>query len=179
MILLIFESLFFGITLWLGLYLINRDFSNPRLSLAGLGLLSYALGWGCNIMANYVSSPIIANNIVTISWPFFAFPSLFWTGVIIYYLPEDISFRTHLIKVWRSGLLPIATLCFLLSEVTILFLHTNNVAPGVSFSSFILSTIAIVPLLVVLFFAWKSLRLIQPERAVIVLLASLLILTLI
>jgi hypothetical protein len=177
MTLLIFESLFFGITLWLGLYLINRDFSNPRLRFAGLGLLSFALGWGFDILASHTSGH--AHQLAQYYWPLFVFPSLSWTGAIIYFLPEDISFRTGLINVWRFGLLPIAILCFLLSVVTSLFLRTNNVVPGVGFGSFILSTIALVPLLLVLSFAWKSLRSIQPERAVIVLLASLLILPLI
>lgn len=177
MTLLIFESLFFGITLWLGLYLINRDFSNPRLRFAGLGLLSFALAWGLDILTSH--TPGLAIPLAQYYWPLFVFPSLSWTGVIIYFLPEDISFRTGLINVWRFGLLPIAILCFLLSVVTSLFLRTNNVVPGVGSGSFILSTIALVPLLLVLSFAWKSLRSIQPERAVIVLLASLLILPLI
>lgn len=179
MTLLLFESLFFGLTLWLGFYLINRDFSNPRLSFAGLGLLSFALGWGCNIMAKYAPGPIIANTIVNMSWPLFVFPSLFWTGAIIYFLPEDITLRARLVNAYRFGLLPIATLCFLLSVVTSSFLHTGTFAPGVGFSSFISGAIALVPLPVVLFLAWKSLRPIQPARAAIVLLATLLILTLI
>lgn len=179
MTLLLFESLFFGITLWLGFYLINRDFSNPRLRFAGLGLLSFALGWGCHIMANSASSPIIANTIVILNWPLFVFPTLFWTGAIIYFLPEDTAFRTRLINAWRFGLLPIATLIFLVRVVTSLLLHNNTIAPGVGFGSFILSTIALVPLLVVLFLAWKSLRSSQRERAAMVLLGSLLILPLI
>ncbi len=136
---LILETLFFGLTLWLGFYLINRDFSNPRLRFAGLGLLSFALGWGCHIMANSASSPIIANTIVILSWPLFVFPTLFWTGAIIYFLPEDTAFRTRLINAWRFGLLPIATLIFLVRVVTSLFLHTNTITPGVGFGSFFLN----------------------------------------
>jgi hypothetical protein len=94
-------------------------------------------------------------------------------------LPEDISFRTRLINVWRFGLLPVATLCFLFSVVTNFILHANNVVPGIGFGSFILSTIALAPLLLVLFFIQKSIRSIQPERAAFVLLTSLIILPLI
>lgn len=74
MTLLIFESLFFGITLWLGLYLINRDFSNPRLRFAGLGLLSFALGWGFDILASH--TPGRALQLAQYYWPLFLFPSL-------------------------------------------------------------------------------------------------------
>jgi hypothetical protein len=69
MTLLIFESLFFGITLWLGLYLINRDFSNPRLRFAGLGLLSFALGWGFDILASHI--PGRAFPLAQCYWPLF------------------------------------------------------------------------------------------------------------
>ncbi len=116
MTLLLFESLFFGITLWLGFYLINRDFSNPRLRFAGLGLLSFALAWGLDILTSHTPGHTL--QLAQYYWPLFVFPSLFWTGAIIYFMPEDISFRTRLINAWHFGLLPIATLCFLFSSDT-------------------------------------------------------------
>jgi hypothetical protein len=174
MTLLLFESLFFGITLWLGFYLINRDFSNPRLRFAGLGLLSFALAWGLDILSSHTPGHTL--QLAQYYWPLFVFPSLFWTGAIIYFIPEDISFRTRLINAWRFGLLPIATLCFLFSVVINFILHASNVVPGIGFAAFILSMIALVPLLLVLFFSWNSLRSMQPGRAVTAILASLLIL---
>jgi hypothetical protein len=179
MFLLALDSLFFGFTLWLGLYLINRDFSNTHLRFAGLGLLSFALGWGCSILKSYAPTPAFATTLANISWPLFVFPSLFWTGALIYLLSEDMPFRTHLTSLWSYGLFPVATLCLLLSVATNLFFHFTNIAPRAGFTSFILSTLSLIPLLVVLFLTWQSLRSLQPMGAVVVLVASLLFLLLV
>ncbi|MCC3376077.1 hypothetical protein [Cohnella sp. REN36] len=45
----------YGLSIWLGLYLLQRDVSNPRLRSVGLGLLGYGLGWGAAILSAYVS----------------------------------------------------------------------------------------------------------------------------
>lgn len=179
MALLALDSLFFGFTSWLGLYLINRDFSNTRFRFAGLGLLSFALGWGCTILKSYAPTPVFANTIDNISWPLFVFPSLFWTGVLMYFLSEDMPFRKYFISLWRYVLLPVATLCLLSTVATNLFFHFTSIALRAGFISFILGTVSLVPLLVVLILTWQSLRSLQPKGAVVVLVASLLFLLLV
>ncbi len=176
MALLALDALFFGVTLWLGLYLINRDLRNPRLRYAGLGLLSFALGWGCFILDSYAPTRTLVLNIV---WPLFVLPSLFWTGALIYLLPEDVPLRTRLIGLWHYGLLPVVTVCFLLIVFANLLLHLSALAPRAGFSAFILSLVALIPLLVVLCFAWQSLRSFQPKSVVVVLLTSVLFLPLV
>jgi hypothetical protein len=53
-----------GTTLWLGLYLVNRDLHNPGLRYAGLGLLACAFAWAGLALSGVASTTAIAVTIV-------------------------------------------------------------------------------------------------------------------
>src|SRR5579859_269983 len=66
--LLTLEILFFGLTLWLGAYLISRDAKNMRLWLAGLGLFAYALLEASFILSTYPAPSTHPLNLGLIGW---------------------------------------------------------------------------------------------------------------
>src|SRR5438067_137901 len=69
---MVFTIPIFGVAFWLGLYLINRDLHSPRLRYGGLGLLAYALAWGCTILSSYAPTPAFGLVLTRWSWSFFA-----------------------------------------------------------------------------------------------------------
>lgn len=95
----------FGLALWLGLYLIGRDPQSPRLLLTGLGLLAYALAVAGNLLAS-VASADLTPVIQRLSWPLLMLPALFWTGALIYLLPEETPARQYLTKLWKAAVFP-------------------------------------------------------------------------
>lgn len=56
---LFIEVLVFGLALWLGLYLLNRNLADTRLQLAGLGLVVYAGVLALDILAPYAPMPAL------------------------------------------------------------------------------------------------------------------------
>ncbi len=87
---MVFDLLIFGVTFWSGLHLVGRDPRNLRLRLAGAGLVSYALGWGCSILSSYVSTPTSALTIAHLCWLLFTAPAPLLVGISIFLLPEDL-----------------------------------------------------------------------------------------
>jgi hypothetical protein len=171
--LLAFQVLTFGLTCWLGLYLISRDLASPRLRFAGLGLAAYALGWASEILrAN--APPALALPIARFSWPLFLLPALFWTIASVYLLPEDHPLRPRLVRFWAAGVVPGATLCYLINLPTGFFFDTSSSTvtgwPGAA----ILALVALAPLLAVVVLLWRAARALRPQNARGVLLVSLL-----
>src|SRR5437763_12228673 len=97
---MVFTIFIFGIACWLGLYLINRDLHSPRLRYAGLGLVTYALAWGCTILASYAPTAVLVLSLIRWSWSFFALSASFWVGAIICLLSEDAAFRASFVRIW-------------------------------------------------------------------------------
>ena len=107
----------YGLALWLGLYLIGRDPRSPRLLLTGLGLVSYALAIAGGVLENATPEKL-SLFIERSGWPLLMTPAIFWTGTMIYLLPEETSFRTSLINVWKVAAIPLIAGLFLVSLLT-------------------------------------------------------------
>jgi len=72
---MVFDILIFSVIFWSGLHLVSRDPRNLRLLLAGLSLVSYALGLGSSILSSYVSAPALAVMIARLCWILFIAPA--------------------------------------------------------------------------------------------------------
>lgn len=128
---LILQIVVYGLAFWLGLYLIGRDLRSVRLRLAGAGLVSYGLGWGLELLSQYAAKPEPAQSLERWRWPFFFLPAIFWSGAIIYLLPEGHKLHAPLARAWRFGLLPVSLLVFALALITgQLFDPANNTPSG-------------------------------------------------
>jgi hypothetical protein len=175
---MIFTIFIFAIACWLGLYLINRDLHSPRLRYAGLGLVTYALAWGCTILSSYAPIPTLGLVLTRWSWSFFALSTPLWAGAMIFLLSEEISFGASFARIWHNALLPIIAFCFLLSVSTASLFHgtPRTLHPGALY--FIFNSIALLPLLAVICLGWQALRSFQPKRAGNLLLPGLLFLAL-
>ncbi len=54
----------FSLALWLGLYLLGRDITNPQLRFTGLGLVAYSLALAADLLLNFVVDPIQAETFI-------------------------------------------------------------------------------------------------------------------
>lgn len=86
----------YTLALWLGLYLLARDWRKPTLSLTGLGLLAYSLGLALDSLQNVAPDTATALELVRLRWLLLFLPSLCWFGAAIQLLPEDHRLRLRL-----------------------------------------------------------------------------------
>ena len=173
---MVFAILLFALVFWFGLYLISRELTSPRLRFAGLGLVSYALGWACTILSPYTSTPALEVTLARVGWTLFALPASFWTGAIITLLPDDVPLRARLTRIWLYSILPVTALCILLSIGTSLVFDGTTSTPQPGFASLILSTLVLLPFVVVFCLAWPVLRSLRPNPARVVFLVTSLLL---
>lgn len=89
--------LVYGYALWLGLYLIVRDPRSPALLLTGLGLAAYALALACDLLAGATPA---SDGPERAREPLLLLPALLWTGALIHLLPEEVSHRDRLARLW-------------------------------------------------------------------------------
>jgi len=169
-----FAILHFALLFWFGLYFISRDLTSPRLRFAGLGLVSYTLGWACTILSPYSPTAAIAVILARVGWTLFALPASFWTGVLITLLPEDVPLRARLTRIWLYSILPVTALCILFSIGSLLVIDGTTSTPQLGFTNFILSILVLLPFVVVFYLAWSALRLLRPKPARVVFLVILL-----
>ena len=71
------------LTLWLGLYLLERNSRKPQVSLAGWGLLAYAIALGTEMAATLAPDALalLLNNAFN---ALIYVPALLWSGVLLY-----------------------------------------------------------------------------------------------
>lgn len=100
----------YGVALWLGLYLLGRDLRSPQLALTGSGLIAYALAVASDLLGNTVLP-----SLSSVTWPLLFLPALFWTGTLVYLLPEEeVAFRGRLARAWGATALTILLAMFLI-----------------------------------------------------------------
>lgn len=111
----------FGFALWLGSYLISRNWRSGRLLLAGLGLISYALGLGVELVRPFLEPPAQQ---IALQWqrPFLALPAICWAALLILLLRGNGRWHSRLRNHPRpAGVIFIATLFFTLAITLLLF----------------------------------------------------------
>ena len=91
----------FCFSFWLGLYLIQRDWRQGYLRMAGLGLVTYALALGFRALV--LIAPGDAAFLPDFLHRFFIYqPALLWAGGLLYLLPEESRSR-ELLPVYKYG----------------------------------------------------------------------------
>ena len=95
------------LTLWLGLYLLERNSKKPQVSLAGWGLLAYAIALGTEMAATLAPDAlaVLLNNAFN---ALIYVPALLWSGVLLYLIPEE-SRSPCLTRGWAFIFLPLGT----------------------------------------------------------------------
>jgi len=103
---LIFPIPAHSLALWLELRLMTRNWANPRLRYAGLGLFLYALTLGLDLLAAVAPSPTVGQFLARLQWPLLFLPAIFWFGATVHLLPEETPWQHCLNRSWGYGLLP-------------------------------------------------------------------------
>lgn len=78
MVLLTLQAISYGFALWLGLYLLSRDFRNVNLRYASFGLISYALVLAGDALRAYAPDDATHDILTHLTLPAIAFPAVFW-----------------------------------------------------------------------------------------------------
>ncbi|MGB0385828.1 MAG: hypothetical protein ACPGWR_13490, partial [Ardenticatenaceae bacterium] len=151
---LIFEVLTYALTLWLGLYLMARNFANLRLRYAGLGAVAYALSLAGDLLVAYVPSGShvtgatdFSEILVRLHGVLFFLPALFWVRTTIELLPETHPWRNRLREGWLYGLLPVSVLFYLLGAGTDLILQVGAGNRQVGWAYGLFALVVLLPLL--------------------------------
>jgi len=92
---------FFGLTLWLGAYLLSRTSQKMTVPLTGLGVLFFALALALEIIWGQQPNSILL------------LPALFWIGAALYLVPEETPWRHSVIRGWMLAVIPIFILTLL------------------------------------------------------------------
>ncbi len=148
----------YSAVLWLGLYLIGRNPVSHRLWLAGLGLVTYALILGLNLLLVYAPTSDLALILTRIHWSLLFLPSIFWFGATVYLLPETAPLRNHLGKVLNYAILPGSILIFLMGLGTHFIFDFTSLPPQPGPGYFIFAVLVILPLLTTLLLIIHLLR---------------------
>ena len=116
---LITKLFFFSFTLWLGSYLLARNFKKRNTQLTGFGLLGYALALVIELLTDQLLTVILL------------LPAFFWIGAALHLLPEEIAWRKHLIRGWALTVIPIFILALLEPWFSILVLLALLLSVGI------------------------------------------------
>jgi hypothetical protein len=147
----------YGLALWSGLYLIGRDPRSSRLLLTGLGFLTYAFAVACDLLADD-ASPGLAVALARVGWPLLLLPALFWTGVLIRLLPEEVAFRERLSRTWNRLVLPVAVLLLLLVSFGTDLAVGRSGRLTSSVPQAVLGCAVLAPMLALGYLVWRSRR---------------------
>lgn len=127
---LLFVFIIFGISLWLGLYLIARNPRKKQLVFAGLGLVAYAAALGFDLLGLYAPTPEQGAALLRVRWILLTLPVLFWAQAVINMLPDDSELPiTTLSRVWNIGLFGLAALFYIPGVAGNLIFDPSGVTP--------------------------------------------------
>ncbi len=164
----------FGFALWLGFYLLARNPAKPLLRLTGLGLLAYALGLAGDILSGYAAGFFLAR----LSALLYLLPAVFWSGALLYLLPEETPLRARLVQLWKFGLAPITALVCLAGIGTNLVFDFTAETARVGAIYYGFAALALLILIACLGLAIRTLRTARPRSTLGFLLAVTLFFTL-
>lgn len=159
---------FFSLTWWLGLYLVQRHTTDPRLWWTGAGLAAYAVGIADLLVLSHISNSSTPTLPLQLWW-LLSLPALFWTGAAFFLLPESQPLRPHLQRFWQYGQLPLVAL------LAPLFFATEPQSMMSRWLQSLLSMIVLLPLGIVLLLLARHTLLSTPRRLSALLLVAALL----
>lgn len=167
---LILSCIVFGLALWFGCYLLNRDWRNRALRRTGAGLCSYALALGADTL-QAVAQPTagMANWFAAL----LLLPALCWSGALIALLPAG-RLKTRLDRLWLFGVIPLVVALALFDSRT----FAVNTAPVWQLGYLLASLVALIALLDAHVALWPTMRAHTRARIFGLLLAATLFFTL-
>ncbi len=139
--------LLFALALWLGLYLIARNSANPRLRYAGLGVITYALAIGTELLATEATDPELALTLTRLHWALLFLPAFFWFVTTLYLLPQDSPWQQRLNGLWPHGLWLFATPFYLVTAGTDLIFDFSSTPPQAGPAYLIFAGAILLPML--------------------------------
>jgi hypothetical protein len=138
----------FCFALWLGMYLIQRDWRKGYLRMAGLGLVSYAIALGFRALLSILSD----NATLALLYQFFIYqPALLWAGGLLHLLPDESNAR-RLIPFYYYGQI-------LATEILIIF---TLMGAFPNWASVLVVSLSIFIYLIILIFEQRKFQ--QPDR---------------
>lgn len=135
---LILEMITFGFSLWLGLYLLSRNFANLALRLTGFGVLAYALALLTNILIAVSGSAAYYFLIAELF--FILLPAILWAAALNNLLPPERQISASLLIIWAFLAIPL--------YLYVVILLASNLIPA---PIFVISPILFLPLLIVIY----------------------------
>lgn len=85
---LILQTILFFLTFWLGCYLIARDPGRLQLWLAGLGMITFAVGVTTVLLGAFAPSASLALTLYRLQRLFVVLPALFWLAAMVWLIPN-------------------------------------------------------------------------------------------
>jgi hypothetical protein len=140
---LLLELLTFAFARWLGLYLLARDVTNPRLRYAGLGLALYALA------VAGISLAALAPGVARFTRPLLFLPAFFWFGAIVALLPETAVLRRRALPWLDVILLPAGILFYLLAAAGELIFVAGEPGRGYTIFAAVIMALLLAALLLI------------------------------
>lgn len=174
----IIELFAYSLALWLGMYLIARDPTSPRLRSAGFGLISYALSLGSSILANKAAAPALVVMLTRLHWPLLFFPAIFWFRAALYLLPETAPLRKQLGWLRDYSLLLLAVPFYLVSVNTNLIFDFTTKTPQAGPIYPIFAGLVLLPMLITLLLIGRLFKTGRPKKSLGILLVASLFFTL-
>ncbi|NQU31259.1 MAG: hypothetical protein HQ525_11380 [Anaerolineae bacterium] len=115
---LISKLFFFSFTLWLGTYLLARNFKKPAIQFTGMGLVLYALALVIELLTGHLITIILL------------LPATLWIGAALHLFPEEITWRERLIHIWALTTIPVLILALLNPWFGIIIVIANLLSAG-------------------------------------------------
>ncbi len=121
---LIWQTLFFFLTLWLGCYLIARDPGRLLLWLAGAGMLAFATGVATALLGAFAPTADLARTLYRIQRLFVLLPALFWLAAMLWLIPNRAAWEERYGR--QRLLLTISMACIVLYGFALGFVIIPN-----------------------------------------------------
>lgn len=157
------EIITFGLALWLGFYLLSRNPAKLALHFTSLGLIAYALGLAFNLLSQLAPATLVSIY-VRLQWLFLLLPGLCWSPAIISLLPDRVSFRERLVRLWTYGLFPLAALCCVATIATGGIFDPSANLRSLGWPYLLLVLVVIVPMVISVVLLAVALRTVWPQR---------------
>ncbi|MEY3990954.1 MAG: hypothetical protein RI985_2035 [Chloroflexota bacterium] len=104
------QLVFLGLTLWLAGYMVVRDVQTMPLRLTAMGMGVYAI--------------VLVNGFIWVSQrtELLAISALCWIGAMVYMLPESVSWRALVVRIWLGAVVPLFILVIINPWVALVIL---------------------------------------------------------